>query len=79
MKKLVITIIIMLIALTLCGCEDANHPNVIISPTMWRFDEIFIPVGDGYEYKPTNPYDIVETEEGIDVLVHFKEKVHERQ
>lgn len=73
MKRLVIVLTIVLMALMLCGCDDKNHPNVKIAPTIWTFDEIIIPVGNGYEYKPTNPYDVIETEEGIDIVIHFKE------
>ena len=44
MKRLIIVLTIVLMALTLSGCDDESHPNVKISPTIWTFDELLFPL-----------------------------------
>lgn len=77
MRKLIIivTIFLMLIA-TLSSCEESfqSYPVVKIRESFWGFEKR-IEVDKDYMLIDNHPYDIIETEKGIDVIVHFEKKV----
>lgn len=71
-KRLMVFALIAAMCLSCAGC--ANLPRIDIATTAWSSDNITVRVGEGYELIANHPYDIIETEQGVDVVVHFKEK-----
>lgn len=61
--------ILVLSLLMLTGCTE-KWPRIIYQNTSYRFDEYnrTIVLDDGYSY------DIVETEDGYDLILHFVEE-----
>lgn len=76
MKKILVTILLALfVILTLSGCEyiSPQYPCVQYSPSNYRYDRRArtIPLDDNSTLIDNHPYDIVETENGFDVILHF--------
>lgn len=55
--------------LMLTGCE--SWPRIVYQPTYWTFDNRIINIDDGYILDDGHSYDIVETEDGYDLILHF--------
>ena len=74
MKKLIILIFASLLLL-LTGCTSVNFPRLAYQPTIWRMDNDYIPLQEGYTLNDGYRYDIIETEDGYDLVLHFVEEV----
>ena len=78
MKKFILLIMIMLL-LTGCSNETESeyneepYPYIKYQHNMWEFDSNnrTIEVRDGYILDQGHSYDIVETENGYDIVLHF--------
>ena len=59
----------------LTGCTE-KWPRIIYQNTSYRFDEYnrTIVLDDGYVLNGGHSYDIVETEDGYDLILHFVEE-----
>lgn len=76
MTRLVkIIICINLLLLTLAGCTSVKFPRLVYQPTEWKTDNKYIPLQDGYILNDGYRYDIIETEDGYDLVLHFVEEV----
>ena len=53
----------------LTGCE--SWPRIVYQPTYWTFDNRIIDIDDDYILDDGHSYDIVETENGYDLILHF--------
>ena len=73
MKKLIIFIFAGLLLLT--GCTSVNFPRLVYQPTIWRIDNDYIPLQEGYILNDGYKYDIIETEDGYDLVLHFMEEI----
>lgn len=64
--------ILVLSLLMLTGCTE-KWPRIIYQNTSYRFDEYnrTIVLDDGYVLDGGHSYDIVETEDGYDLIFHF--------
>lgn len=69
--------ILVLSLLMLTGCTE-KWPRIIYQNTSYRFDEYnrTIVLDDGYVLNGGHSYDIVETEDGYDLILHFVEEQH---
>lgn len=67
--------ILVLSLLMLTGCTE-KWPRIIYQNTSYRFDEYnrTIVLDDGYVLNGGHSYDIVETEDGYDLILHFVEE-----
>lgn len=74
MKRLIILIFASLLLL-LTGCTSVNFPRLVYQPTIWRMDNDYIPLQEGYILDDGYRYDIIETEDGYDLVLHFVEEV----
>lgn len=63
--------ILVLSLLMLTGCTE-KWPRIIYQNTDYRFDEHVL--DDGYVLNGGHSYDIVETEDGYDLILHFVEE-----
>lgn len=72
MKKLIIFIFAGLLLLT--GCTSVNFPRLVYQPTIWKTDNGYIPLQEGYILNDGYRYDIIETEGGYDLVLHFVEE-----
>lgn len=68
MKK---AFIIAVIALFLMGCSHKWEPVIVYKPTNLVADSVKIAVWDGYILNQGHQYDVVETEAGYDLVLHF--------
>lgn len=74
MKRLyAITLFALLISLS--GCSTREYPYIQINSNVWDFssENRTIYIGEKYQLNQAHTYDIVETEQGIDVVIHFEE------
>ena len=64
--------ILVLSLLMLTGCTE-KWPRIIYQNTSYRFDEYnrIIDINDGYILDGGHSYDVVETEDGYDLILHF--------
>ena len=61
----------------LCGCSGdgyGRYPYVHVLNTMWRMDNINIPVGEAYVIDVRKPYEITFNDDGAVVSVYFLKK-----
>ena len=84
MKKLCV-IVLLVVTLTFVGCSNSKgqtfgeflqgeYPYVKYQNSTWRFDanNMEIKITDGYTLDQGNAYEWVETEDGYDLVMHFK-------
>lgn len=66
-------LILFLLMLTGCTSKGENWPRIIYQNTSYRFDEYnrTIVLDDGYVLDGGHSYDIIETENGYDIIFHF--------
>ena len=69
--KIFICIILSLLMLTGCTGKRGNWPRIVYQPTYWTFDNRIIDIDDNYILDDGHSYDIVETEDGYDLILHF--------
>lgn len=85
MKKIWLLLLVALIILTFVGCKNSNgqtfseylvevYPYVEYRNSSFNFDtkNEKIQVIDGYTLNQGNSYEWVETEDGYDLIIHFK-------
>ena len=75
-KKFIITILLVVIigALLIFSWKYATSNKIRIFPdTIWS-QGVEIQKRDGYKINFNHPYEMVETEEGYDLIIHFVEK-----
>ena len=68
MKKLIVVAIALILLFTLSGCRE-HLPTVEVHSGAWT-SYITIDIGKPYAYKD---FDIEETDEGKDLILHFVE------
>lgn len=74
LEKIFICINLLIFSLLmLTGCEGKREswPRIVYQPTYWTFDNRIIGIDDGYILDDGHSYDIVETEDGYDLILHF--------
>lgn len=71
-KKIIILFLLILSLLTLAACDSMN-PYIKVQNNNWNFSSYNreIQIDKGYEMDQPHSYDIVETEKGIDVIIHY--------
>lgn len=62
--------ILVLSLLMLTGCTE-KWPRIVYQPTYWTFDNRIIDIDDGYVLDDGHSYDVIETETGYDLILHF--------
>lgn len=79
MKRLVF--LLLLCAVFLSGCDagrsiDPSYPRVLYRNSTYNFDPYNreVEIAPGYILNEGHSYDIVETNEGYDVVLHFVKK-----
>ena len=77
MKKLTILLVIMMMMMMLVFCLsgcDGKDPYIQVQNNGWNYSSFNreIQIDKGYEMDQSHSYDIVETSEGIDVIIHYK-------
>lgn len=81
MKKISL-VILLVVSVMLTGCKNANdksfdeyldskYPRIVYQRNYWTFDNMEIPILDGYTIDQGHPYECVETEDGYDLIIHF--------
>lgn len=70
MKKAIVVASLLVMLLTGCGKWE---PDLVYRPTSFKPDNYTIDLRDGYVLKPGHEYDIVEIEQGYDLVLHFVE------
>ena len=56
----------------LCGCSNKyEYPYITYHESIWREDNKKIALDDAYVPNDGHLYDIVETEDGYDLVIHF--------
>ena len=70
---------ISILILTGCSCCNREYPRVEYQNSIYRFDPYYrgITVESGYVLDDGHPYDIVDTDIGYDIVLHFVEKQEE--
>lgn len=71
-KKIIILFLLVLSLLTLAACDSMN-PYIQVQNNNWNFSSYNreIQIDKEYEMDQSHSYDIVETEKGIDVIIHY--------
>lgn len=72
MRKVIMLLFSLVLAAGLTGCFEDEYPKIIVKKNVARFDDKRITV-NGYMVNDENPYNRIETEDGIDIVIHFKE------
>ena len=74
-KKFIITILLVVIigALLIFSWTYTSNKIRIFPDTIWS-QGVEIQKRDGYKINFNHPYEMVETEEGYDLIIHFVEK-----
>ena len=70
MKKAIVVASLLVMLLT--GCEKWE-PDIVYRPTAFKPDRYIIDIKDGYVLNHGHEYDVVETEQGYDLVLHFVE------
>ena len=68
-KKLILFVLLVIIAMSLSGCNE-SYPFICINTAMFA-DTRKIDIGSNYEYMG---FDVSDTSNGKDVILHFYEK-----
>ena len=77
MKRLIA--IILALMLLLCGCEVTSeergkgYPKLEYQNSHWEDDRknMYIPIPEGYVLNQGHAYEIMETEDGYDIILHM--------
>lgn len=69
-------VLVSVFLLTACDAEKITYPHIEYRNSSYNFDiaNRIIRCDSGYELSDNNPYDIVETEDGYDLVLHFVEE-----
>lgn len=71
MKRLIIAVLFLL---AICGCEEQHSsnqfPRLLYQHSGWSASRE-ITLGDGYILNEGHLYDMIETENGYDLVLHF--------
>lgn len=67
-------LVLSLLMLTGCTGKGESWPRIVYQPTYWTFDNRIIDIDDSYILDDGHSYDIVETEDGYDLILHFVEE-----
>lgn len=73
MKKIVLLMLLIAALLLCCSCENSY---VQTNDSIWADGKIRINL-DNVALDRSHPYDIIDTEDGKDVVVHFLNKIEE--
>jgi hypothetical protein len=71
-KKIIILFLLLISLLTLAACDGTN-PYIQVQNNNWTYSSYNreIQIDKGYEMDQSHSYDIIETENGIDVIIHY--------
>lgn len=71
-KKILLLSLMLLLVFSLAGCEGAN-PYITVQNNGWTYSSYNrdIQIDKGYIMDQSHSYDIIQTEEGIDVVIHY--------
>mgnify|MGYP000884139180 CR=1 FL=1 len=67
--KIIFVTCLAIILLMLSGC--VRNAYISICPSSWDYNIKIIDINDKYILNDSHPYDIIETNNGIDVVLHF--------
>ena len=67
-------LVLSLLMLTGCTGKGESWPRIVYQPTYWTFVIRIIDIDDSYILDGGHSYDIVETEDGYDLILHFVEE-----
>lgn len=75
MKKLIIYILVgVMLIFFVIGTNAYSTKIIKISPDNLVDKGIIIPKQEGYKINFNHPYEMIETENGYDLIIHFVEK-----
>lgn len=77
MKRLIALMLVLM--LLLCGCEvdkderDDGYPKIDYQNSQWEYDRanMHIQIPEGYVLNQGHAYEIVETEDGYNIILHM--------
>lgn len=75
-KKIIVLMLLVLMMLTGCSYksdQEQGYPYVKYQHSIWSYDNYnkLVEVPDGYVLNQGHSYDVVETEDGYDIVFHF--------
>lgn len=65
--------LLLVLCLAGCGSTESRYPKLTYEPTVYTVDTRRIELKDGYVLNDGHSYDWIETEDGYDLVLHFKE------
>lgn len=77
MKNLCMIPVFAMLIISLSGCgAKTPYPYIKVQNNCWSYSSYNrkIDVGSDYVMSQSHSYDIVETEQGVDVVIHFTDK-----
>lgn len=75
-KKIALILVLCIMATVLCSCSINNnkYPYVSIVNTMWKLDNLNVPIGNNYSLDVRKPYEITFSDDGAIVNIYFMKK-----
>lgn len=74
-KKIALILVLCIMATVLCSCSTNNkYPYVRILNTMWKLDNLNIPIGNNYVLDVRKPYEVTFSDDGAIVNIYFVKK-----
>ena len=70
-KAIVMFAIVTSIMTLLCGCSSEEYPYITYHESIWVKDNKTIYLDDTYVPNDGHLYDVIETEDGYDLVIHF--------
>ena len=67
-------LVLSLLMLTGCTSKGESWPRIVYQPSYWKFDNRIVDINDGYVLDDGHSYDIVETDDGYDIIFHVVEE-----
>lgn len=71
MKKIVCIIMLVILLFVLTGCSNTPNAYVRANDDIWRWTAVQVDLSSEAKIDRSHPYDLVYTDDGIDVTFHF--------
>jgi len=71
MKKVVCSIMLIILLFVLTGCSSITNTYVKANDDIWRWTVVKVDLSSEAKLDRSHPYDLVYTDDGIDVTFHF--------
>ena len=71
-----LTVVLLILAIGVCGVATVakTSPASVICDSAGYVKRITYSLPEGYDLNFKNPYNVIDTEDGIDVIFHFSKK-----